>query len=583
MSTLDNILVEKYKKMAGLDNIYNLSNNSILKGGATISSNLYISGFSILQNSVTNLTSLNVNGPIILNNATMLSSLYVSGNAIFNNNVAVNGNLIGKNYTVENLLVSSNTVLNNRTTILSTLDILGNAKFEDIINTNNIQGLNNNINIVSPIINIGNNNSKIYIYGTATFVATTDLKISDKLISLNLNANNADPADIGLLSGIEILSISGQSFIKTNSDATRFLIKAPLETNTNYIATLDYNNNLNVSGSTIITDKVTMLSNLNISGSATLYNSVSLLSSLIVPQYTNLIGTTTMLSKLNVSGVSLLMGSNTILSNFNVSGITTFNGDTTILSTLNINDVCTLNNVTILSSLNVSNNTILNGVTSVLSNLNVTGTNIFQGNVTSISSLNISGFGLLCGSSTIYSSLNILGNTVMNNSVTINSNLNISGNTIINSSITIGSILSYININGQIVCPLPEYLTNNEAASNNVSNWGIYRTGGIVKIKLDIIPPEITLSGGTSVSISVGSNYIDPGSTAIDNTDGVVPLYLSSILTGTTNLLPNQILISGTTTITQTSTLGIGTYNLVYVSVDSVGNVGTKIRILNII
>jgi len=148
-------------------------------------------------------------------------------------------------------------------------------------------------------------------------------------------------------------------------------------------------------------------------------------------------------------------------------------------------------NFTVTSTLNVSGNTILN-------NLNVLNSsklyNIETNNATITSNLNVS-------------NLTTLNNVNLNN-ISINSSLNISGNSTFNKQVQ-------INISNQtgiydtlVLANLPNYLNNTAAKNAGIPLWGVYRTGGIIKIRLDDTPPLITLLGGTSVSLISGNDYI---------------------------------------------------------------------------
>jgi hypothetical protein len=101
--------------------------------------------------------------------------------------------------------------------------------------------------------------SIINIIGTAYYVATVDTLIKDKIISLNVASDEVSALDNGNLSGIEIYGTDGLGFIKTNEDATKFYIKAPIGQQ-NYISTLDLNNNLSISGNTLLIGNLNVLS-----------------------------------------------------------------------------------------------------------------------------------------------------------------------------------------------------------------------------------------------------------------------------------------------------------------------------------
>jgi hypothetical protein len=93
---------------------------------------------------------------------------------------------------------------------------------------------------------------------------------------------NSNPSylDIGESCGFEILGSNGKGFIKTSNDASRYIIKAPNNNDTNYITTFDLNNNLNISGNTLIYNSLTVLSNLYIQNN-TLFNDNVTINSLL--------------------------------------------------------------------------------------------------------------------------------------------------------------------------------------------------------------------------------------------------------------------------------------------------------------
>ena len=578
MSLLDTILIKKYQTMLGLSNFQDTGGNINLTGGITIVNSLFISSISVLQGSTTINSSIFVSGPSTINNNNILGTLNVSNTSTLNN-VSMMSNLFTNNIiNNNNLQVNGNTLLLNNSTFLSTINISGNTKIENKLFINNIQS-NNNINIIGNIINIGTTNSIVNIYGTTNFIATTDLNISDKLISLNLNSSNAGPADIGNLSGIEILGISGTGYIKTTSDGTRFQIKPPTDPNSYYIGKLDMNNNLSISGSTTIMNNCTILSSLNVINNTTINGATTIMSSLNISNNTVLLGMVSINSNLYISNTSVF-NTITILSSLNISGSSNINNNT-ILSSLNVSSYVVLgNSVTLNSTLSLPSNNLFIGNTTISSYLNISGNTNFIGNVTFNSTLNISNKSIIDCNTTIGSTLYVSNITILNGQVSINSNLNISNYTIINNNITIGSIL---NINGSIISPLPEYLTNNQAVLAGIPNFGFYRTGGIIKIRLDQIAPVITLSGASTFTLT-SENYIDPGAYSIDNIDGYCPIYLDSIIDSNNNIVINgPILISGTSTlILGTNTLINGYYTTNYIASDSIGNIGYNYRTINI-
>jgi autotransporter-associated beta strand protein len=89
---------------------------------------------------------------------------------------------------------------------------------------------------------------------------------------------------------------------------------------------------------------------------------------------------------------------------------------------------------------------------------------------------------------------------------------------------------------------------NDNTASTSTDNSVIY----------DITPPAITMTGSSSVTISVGQIYIDAGATATDSREGV--------------------LTSSIATINPVNTSVVGTYYVYYDVSDSAGNTATQMR-----
>ena len=574
MDLIDTILKSKYKTMCGLDNISNISNNTILLGTTTYLSSFYVSSNSIIYKNTSLLSSLNVTGNIIFNNNISINSnLNILKNNINNNNYYINNNLYVSNNTTinNNLYISNTTLINNDSTFLSNLNINGALYINNILNTLNINPNNNNINIYGDIINIGTTNSIINILATTTYVATNNININDKIFELNINASSLTGFDIGSLSGFEILNLSNSGFITTTNDATRYIIKTPNSSIINYILTQNDNDNLYISGITIINNDTSNNSNLYITNNV-LLNNISINSNIYISN-------NTLINNASLNS-SLYLNNNMINNNL-----------TTILSSLNINKYSNLNYTTINTNMYVSNTTILNNIT-INSNLNVLNSTLFNNNLTILSDLNINNNILANNNITLYSNLNINNNTLFNNNVTVLSNLYVSNNSIFNNNTSINSSLQVnntailngnnnfknINILGNILCNLSEYSDNNNAASN-IPAGCFYRTGGVVKIRLNNTPPILTLLGNSSVSINIGSSYTDLGVTAIDYYNNQLQVYITSI--GSNN---SNILISGTSTlVTSTSLLSSGNYNITYIATDSLGNYNTVNRILIII
>ena len=98
-----------------------------------------------------------------------------------------------------------------------------------------------------------------------------------------------------------------------------------------------------------------------------------------------------------------------------------------------------------------------------------------------------------------------------------------------------------------------------DGAGNSTSS---IRVVNIIDVPVDTVPPVITMNGGTPITITVGSSYIDAGATAYDA-------------------------VSGTTTVTEifndVNTSATGTYSIVYSSIDAALNAATTSRTINVI
>ena len=67
------------------------------------------------------------------------------------------------------------------------------------------------------------------------------------------------------------------------------------------------------------------------------------------------------------------------------------------------------------------------------------------------------------------------------------------------------------------------------AVGGGVPLWGFYRSGGIVKIRLNTNMPTLNLIGSSTISIAYGEMYTDPGVVASSIIDGQIIPNLVSI------------------------------------------------------
>lgn len=575
MSFIDILLRQQYKSLLGLSGLQtDVSGNSIFLGGVTINSSLFVSNSTIL-NTITGNSDINIYNNILSNaNFSIFNSLNISEKTTINNNLTINSSLnISNNAIYGNLILSGSSNIQGLISKNNNLNVKGITNINDSVISNIIQSINNSLFINGYIIIIGNQTSKIFINGTSTYIGTSNIQTYDKVITLNINSSTMSGADTGINSGIEILGTFGLGYIKTNSDALMYSIKAP-RTNAGYIATQNINNDLYISRSSILNDIVTINSSLSVSNNSIIKGNLQ----------TN---------NLNISGNCLLYSNITLNNSLNISGNTIIKGDISVMNTLNIfgntiivnavsvgsnlfisNNNIIKGNITTLQFLNISNNSIINGNTTILSSLNISGNNILINNV-SVSSLSILGTTILNRSVSVRTNLTSYGDTVINSNISINSSLNISGSTIINSNIT---LLSNININGLLTATLRKYDLNSIAQQNGIPIGGLYNNSGVVTICYYNVPPIININGSSTIALNYGSAYTDLGITVTSIVFNKLYGYIYSIGSGTTNIITNNILVSGTTTITNTTGLTSGSYLVSYIATDPGGLIGYNSR-----
>jgi hypothetical protein len=204
----------------------------------------------------------NKNSGIFLNKISINSNLNVHNNIYSNNISTLNSLNVLNNVNITGQLYLQNNQIGNISTILSTLNVSGSTKIDNILTIPSL-GLSigsSTTSIYGNRINIGSSNSIINIIGSSTYVAVNDLYIQDKIYSLNINGSTYSAFDIGNNSGIELLGNTTVGFIKSSSDALRYQIKGPNDTNTNYILTQDSLNNLIISGTSMLKDNITLAS-----------------------------------------------------------------------------------------------------------------------------------------------------------------------------------------------------------------------------------------------------------------------------------------------------------------------------------
>jgi hypothetical protein len=473
-SSLDSYLILKYREMFGLDNISNISINTTFKGHTSILSSLNVVNNYINNNNISLLSNLNTNNYINNLNTTIQSNLIVNNNSLLNNiNTA---NLECNNITNYNKLsVDNNTTINNNTSIMSNLYV-NNMNLSNLL-VPNILSYNTTLSLLSNIINIGTNNSTININGTSLYVASTDLKINDKILSLNINPTTLLAFDMGDLSGFEIMGTSNSGFIKSNYLGSLITIKPPLSIEQN-ILTLN-NDDMYITGYSILNDNVELYKSLDITHNLTtktltVGSNLNVFNNLLVNDITN--------------NTNLYISGNTILNNITSNSIFINNNlifnNTTVLSSLNVNSNIYTNNTFYNKNLNVINTTLLNN-TSCLSDLKINN-NSYLNNINTFN-INISNITILNNNTSLLSTLNINNNFTINGTNTFCTNLQTNNITFSNNITT----KSNLNILSKIIMKIPEYNDNQSAINAGLAIGTWYRTGGVLKIRLNTIDPTI--------------------------------------------------------------------------------------------
>ena len=587
MSSVDIAQTEKYKLMLGLTNIYNTTESTTLIGNTTINSDLFVSGETILHNDATIRENLYVE-----NNLTSNSVLLESGN--MQSITSINNILQANDYNCQNLLTIGNLNISNSSS-LEGIQIedcyVGSALSVQNITVHNIISNNGTLlNIFSDTITIGDHTSIITLNGDVTYNITGTVRMRDKNIVINKSGSEVD--DIGF----QIFTDNTSGFIKTNSTGDRFILKAPDNNYLEYIATLDNNDNLFVSGITILEGSSTILNQLNVSGNASIFGSTAFNDSVLIAGNAIFGNDITMLSTADINGD--LEGNNiTITGNFTVNGTAIVNS-LEIEDTLNVgSNILIDGSTTFMSGLNIYGETKCKGIVTVNSNLYTQNDLDIRGNVTVLNDMIITSTTNISGDIVISDDIVVTGKTLLNGSSTVSSDLKLTNTLVIDGNATIGSLfgqtyndflknystMSNINVLGDILCSLPNYVRNSDAIAAGLDLWQVYRTGGILKVRLDPTPPTMTLTGASLIEVDFSDNYTEPGVDATDNVDSTLPVYITSLSNNlTSNIITSPYIINTNDTITTSTVLDVGQYTIVYYAEDSSGNISYINRTLDI-
>jgi hypothetical protein len=442
--------------------------------------------------------------------------------------------------------------------------------------TSYILNLGSSNDLLNNVINIGNPTSTVNIYGDASYVFSNIIQQTLNSPLLELNVGWAEPSNNfykwGNNAGIQIDSISGPGYIKTNSNGTLYLVKPPQSNTVGIMATTDLmgnmtvngdltvNGKLNISGmsdvGTVINNKVDMsfLTNnyynmtdidnmglLNLETASSIFLTITdqtHFTSLTVLGVSDMFGNVTAYSNLNVLGKTSLNGALVVsgnvvamsgiaaISQFSVLGRSYLNGDVFIGGALRTTGQSILGNgLTVTGSTNLTSNVTISGPTSMAAlyttnivdsgNLTVSGTSnigntTIRGNLAVNNNLSVSGTSAL---------QDIYGANILVTGTSTLQDLVVSGPTVLNdatiTNLAVLDTLTYINLN------ISGHTTLNDASINNLYVTGHSTLYDISANKM-ILNSSLMVSGSSTFNsnMMIGGNLVVNGSTILRDISG---------------------------------------------------------------
>lgn len=608
LSTVDKFQIIKYRKMLGLTNLETSATFVNVIQSSTIKGKLNIQNNAIFNNNATINNNLNIMSNFICNKNITSFGVLLSDNIQINNAVTFTGNIKSNNiYIGGNINLGNDGIIN--TMIINSGNLNNISYFNNSIIVNNIFQNKTTINIISDNINLGNPTSIIKFNGSELNFNANETKIYDNILTLNdsfiYNVNNESIGiDDGNNAGFIIKSNITDGYIILNDNLNRFKIKAPKDNDYRYIATTDINNDFIISGNTILHGNNTIMSKLIVNGNTTIVGNTDFNSSLILSGNTLFNNNVSIINNLNLKGNVIVNKKSTLMSNLNIAGNANFK-DAIIESNLEINGNSLIyGNLTCNSTLNMSGISVFNGIININKDLSIKDDLLISGNVTVLSTVKILHNCNIDGNMNIEQNIIISNKSNLNGNTTFLSDFNVSNNIIINGDMTIGSLITSIpgyldtynpsemyniEILGKIICSLNDYENNTAAVNAGLPLWCLYRTGGILKIRLDNTPPTIILHNNDDIYIKHYNNLIISGGYAIDNVNNNIDVYIYSIYnSNTSNVINKPYIITSLNSsinfnINEINGLSIGTYYILYNAIDSEGNEGTIQKTLHII
>lgn len=406
-----------------------------------------------------------------------LKRIYTSNNNLYLNplgSLILNGNNIdvdqGKLLNVKDINGAFDQDINIKTAgygniSLQTETFVG-KKSSILMNRNGYVTINGNV------INIGDENSIVNIFGTTKSLEITNTYSNDQIITLNKDGTEASTYGCGF----QIDCINSETpvgYIKTSGDGMTYDVGVPGDLSTNYTMLMtDPQGNISTiapyfsinddrlkidmyTGDTSIygllsCNKVSMKS-ANVNGNLDVSGDINLSGNTIVYGETKFMDNVTTNSGINIKGDTRIAG------NTNIGGNIDIIGDTNIGGTLDVIGNTTIQGKTDISGHTcISGDTNINGVTNMSGDTNIGGTMDLCGNATIYGLVDINGDTKIKGNlsinglSTLNGNTSIKGNTIINGDTLLSNNATVKGNTIIGGDIMIGNntaIRGSLNIN----------------------------------------------------------------------------------------------------------------------------------------
>jgi hypothetical protein len=239
----------------------------------------------------------------------------------------------------------------------------------------------------------------------------------------------------------------------------------------------------------------------------------------VIPQYNlDVSGSTNITNGLTVSGSNIFSGSQTITGSIYATGSNTFIGNQTISGSIYSTGSNTLiGNTTISGSLNTTGSNVLIGSTTISGSLNTTGSTNLLGTSGITGSLNITGSSTIIGTTIMTGSLDITGSTTQIGNNTLIGNTKLSGSIGISGSST---IVGTTTISGSLeISGSTTQIGNNTLKGDTLLSGSIIISGA-----LGSTTPTIQVWGDTKQH---GYIQFEPVAVSINNTVSASYIYVS--------------------------------------------------------